>query len=68
MRCGLLADPRPCRPLRRFVELEMRGESGRLLFAGNALHADLTPETAGSALFGWMPWREPLSLESPGST
>nr|WP_176223626.1 hypothetical protein [Klebsiella pneumoniae] len=20
------------------------------------------------ALFGWMPWREPLSLESPGST
>ena len=41
-------------PLRRFVELEMRGESGRLLFAGNALHADLTPESAGSALFGWL--------------
>lgn len=41
-------------PLRHFVELEMKGENGQLLFAGNALHADLTPESAGSALFGWL--------------
>ena len=41
-------------PLRRFVAEEFRGEAGRLLLAGSALHADLTPETAGSALFGWL--------------
>ncbi|MEZ5250562.1 MAG: LysR substrate-binding domain-containing protein [Ilumatobacteraceae bacterium] len=41
-------------PLRRFVEERFDGESARLLFAGNALHADLTPETAGSTLFGWL--------------
>jgi phytoene dehydrogenase-like protein len=41
-------------PVRRFVEERFRGDGGQLLFAGNALHADLTPETAGSALFGWM--------------
>jgi len=41
-------------PVRRFVEEHFGGEGGALLFSGNALHADLTPETAGSALFGWM--------------
>lgn len=41
-------------PLRRFVEEEFRGESAADLFAGNALHADLTPDSSGSALFGWM--------------
>lgn len=41
-------------PVRRFVEERFGGAGGELLFAGNALHADLTPETAGSALFGWM--------------
>ena len=36
------------------TEENFDGESAALLFAGNALHADLTPETSGSALFGWM--------------
>jgi phytoene dehydrogenase-like protein len=41
-------------PLRRFVEERFGGEQATMLFAGMALHADLTPETAGSALFGWL--------------
>ncbi|QYG91885.1 NAD(P)/FAD-dependent oxidoreductase [Iamia sp. SCSIO 61187] len=41
-------------PVRRMVEERFRGEAARLLFAGNALHADLTPESAGSSLFGWL--------------
>jgi phytoene dehydrogenase-like protein len=41
-------------PLRRYVEEQFRGDQASLLFAGMALHADLTPETAGSALFGWL--------------
>lgn len=41
-------------PVRRMVEERFEGESARLLFAGNALHADLTPESAGSSLFGWL--------------
>jgi phytoene dehydrogenase-like protein len=41
-------------PLRRFSEEHFRGEGGALLLAGNALHADLTPDSAGSALFGWI--------------
>ncbi|HEX9993371.1 MAG TPA: NAD(P)/FAD-dependent oxidoreductase [Acidimicrobiales bacterium] len=41
-------------PVRRFGEERFRGAGGGLLLAGNALHADLTPEAAGSGLFGWM--------------
>lgn len=41
-------------PLRRYVEEQFGGDQASLLFAGMALHADLTPETAGSALFGWL--------------
>ncbi|WP_030749051.1 NAD(P)/FAD-dependent oxidoreductase [Streptomyces sp. NRRL S-31] len=41
-------------PVRRLGEEEFRGEGGRLLLAGNALHADLAPETAGSGGFGWL--------------
>ncbi|MFB7375003.1 phytoene desaturase family protein [Streptomyces sp. NPDC056222] len=41
-------------PVRRLGEEEFAGEGGRLLLAGNALHADLTPEAAGSGGFGWM--------------
>src|SRR3954453_23181935 len=40
--------------VRRLAEENFGGESAALLFAGNALHADLTPDTSGSALFGWM--------------
>ncbi len=41
-------------PVRRLGEEEFRGQGGRLLLAGNALHADLAPETAGSGGFGWL--------------
>ncbi|MFE1250634.1 phytoene desaturase family protein [Streptomyces sp. NPDC058766] len=41
-------------PVRRMGEEEFRGEGGRLLLAGNALHADLAPESAGSGGFGWL--------------
>lgn len=41
-------------PVRRLAEESFGGAGGGLLYAGNALHADLTPESAGSGLFGWM--------------
>ncbi|MGW3247760.1 phytoene desaturase family protein [Streptomyces sp. NPDC001070] len=41
-------------PVRRLGEEEFRGELGALLLAGNALHADLAPEAAGSGGFGWL--------------
>jgi phytoene dehydrogenase-like protein len=37
--------------VRRLGEEEFRGEGARLLLAGNALHADISPEGAGSGLF-----------------
>lgn len=40
--------------VRRLTEENFEGEAAALLFAGNALHADLTPDMSGSALFGWM--------------
>jgi phytoene dehydrogenase-like protein len=41
-------------PVRRFGEEIFEGAGGRTLLAGNALHADLPPEGAGSALYGWL--------------
>ncbi|WP_330172389.1 NAD(P)/FAD-dependent oxidoreductase [Streptomyces sp. NBC_01498] len=41
-------------PVRRLGEERFGGEAGRLLLAGNALHADLGPEAAGSGGFGWL--------------
>ncbi|MEY9996932.1 phytoene dehydrogenase-like protein [Streptomyces sp. V4I8] len=41
-------------PVRRMGEEEFRGQGGRLLLAGSALHADLAPESAGSGGFGWL--------------
>jgi phytoene dehydrogenase-like protein len=41
-------------PVRRMGDEEFGGDGGRLLLAGNALHADLAPETAGSGGFGWL--------------
>lgn len=41
-------------PARRLAEEHFHGEGGALLLAGNALHSDLSPETAGSGLFGWL--------------
>lgn len=40
--------------VRRFAEEEFAGAGAPLLFAGNALHSDLPPESPGSAIFGWL--------------
>ena len=40
--------------VRRFGAENFVGAGGPLLFAGNALHADLSPDGAGSALYGWL--------------
>jgi phytoene dehydrogenase-like protein len=60
----LLATLRPARGLavtrlallsaRRFGEEHFAGAGGRRLLAGNALHADLTPETAIGGFFGFV--------------
>jgi phytoene dehydrogenase-like protein len=41
-------------PVRRLAEESFEGEGGAWLLAGNALHADLTPDSAGGGLFGWV--------------
>lgn len=41
-------------PVRRLAEENFRGEGGAWLLAGNALHADLTPDSNGGGLFGWI--------------
>ncbi|MFI1717079.1 phytoene desaturase family protein [Streptomyces litmocidini] len=41
-------------PARRFGEEHFAGEGGRLLVTGNALHADLGPESALGGGFGWL--------------
>jgi phytoene dehydrogenase-like protein len=41
-------------PVRRFTHERFTGEGGPILFAGNALHTDLAPEAAGSAIYGWL--------------
>lgn len=46
MRFGLL-------PVRKLIDEEFSGP-GSLLLAGCSLHADLTPETAASSLYGWL--------------
>src|SRR3712207_1826656 len=41
-------------PLRRHAEEEFAGAGAARLLAGNALHAEVTPDSAGSALYGWV--------------
>jgi phytoene dehydrogenase-like protein len=41
-------------PVRRLAEERFAGEGGGWLLAGNALHADFSPESAGGGLFGWV--------------
>jgi phytoene dehydrogenase-like protein len=41
-------------PVRRLAGEHFQGSGGGLLLTGCALHADLTPETAGSGLLGWL--------------
>ncbi len=40
-------------PVRRMAEEEFGGDAARRLMAGNALHADFSPETAIGGFFGW---------------
>lgn len=41
-------------PVRRLGEEQFRGDGGRLLLTGNALHSDVPPDGAGSGVFGWL--------------
>jgi phytoene dehydrogenase-like protein len=41
-------------PVRRFAEEEFDGDGAARMLAGNALHADLTPESPGGSVFGWL--------------
>jgi phytoene dehydrogenase-like protein len=41
-------------PVRRLAEERFGGDAPGLLLAGNALHADVTPEAPPSAMLGWM--------------
>ncbi|MFE6222524.1 phytoene desaturase family protein [Streptomyces sp. NPDC057854] len=51
---GLATVRRLLLPVRRLAEEQFRAEPGGLLLAGNALHADLPPEAAGSGGYGWL--------------
>jgi phytoene dehydrogenase-like protein len=41
-------------PVRRLAEETFGGPGGQLLLTGAALHADVSPEGAGSGLLGWL--------------
>ncbi len=41
-------------PNRRLAQERFAGEGAARMLAGNALHADLSPEQPGGALFGWL--------------
>ena len=41
-------------PVRRYGEERFGGEGAQLLLAGSAMHTDLGPDDAGSAVFGWL--------------
>jgi phytoene dehydrogenase-like protein len=41
-------------PVRRWGEETFAGDLAPTLVAGNALHTDLGPDSAGSAVFGWL--------------
>lgn len=41
-------------PARRMMEEEFQGEGAGWLITGNALHADLTPDSSGGGMFGWL--------------
>lgn len=41
-------------PSRTLTESRFKGPAAQLLIAGNAAHADIPPDAAGSGLFGWL--------------
>ena len=40
--------------VRRLGEEQFGSEEARILLSGNAMHSDVSPDSAGSALFGWL--------------
>lgn len=41
-------------PVRRLGDERFHGDGGPLLLTGNAQHADVPPDAAGSGIFGWL--------------
>ena len=41
-------------PVRRLAAENFRGAGAGLLLTGNAMHSDIPPDAAGSAVFGWL--------------
>ncbi len=41
-------------PVRRLTQEHFRGAGASLLLTGNAMHADVPPDGAGSGIFGWL--------------
>ena len=41
-------------PTTQMGEELFRGQRGRMLLAGNAMHADIPPDAPGSGVFGWL--------------
>ena len=41
-------------PVRRLGSENFAGDGGPLLLTGNAMHADVPPDAAGSGIFGWL--------------
>jgi len=41
-------------PVRRLAEENFGGDGAALLLTGNAMHADVPPDAAGSGVFGWL--------------
>lgn len=41
-------------PVRRMAQERFTGDAPALLLTGNAMHSDVSPDGAGSALFGWL--------------
>lgn len=41
-------------PVRRLGQESFGGEGAALLLTGNAMHADVPPDAAGSGIFGWL--------------
>ena len=41
-------------PVRRLAHEAFRGEGAALILTGNAMHADIPPDAAGSGILGWL--------------
>lgn len=41
-------------PVRRLADERFRGYGAKLILTGNAMHADIPPDAAGSGVFGWL--------------